>query len=65
MAKGRDRQLWEHTSGMLAMIANVNRDPKKTRLFQPADFNPYRSRRRRGIPLTADNIRILKGLVKR
>jgi hypothetical protein len=35
---------WSHTSAVLAMIANVNRDPKKTPAFQPADFDPYRPR---------------------
>lgn len=42
-AKGRDN--WNHTSAVLAMIANVNRDPKKTPAFQPADFDPYRPRK--------------------
>jgi hypothetical protein len=42
-AKGRDN--WNHTSTVLAMIANVNRDPKKTPAFQPADFDPYRPRK--------------------
>jgi hypothetical protein len=25
------------------MIANVNRDPKKTSPFKPSDFDPYRT----------------------
>ncbi|MFW6159188.1 MAG: hypothetical protein ACOC8E_07515 [Planctomycetota bacterium] len=42
------------------MIANVNRDPKKTRAFKPADFHPYERRRGGGIPITAANIGLLK-----
>jgi len=42
MAEARGRDNWAHTSAVLAMIANVNRDPKKTPAFQPADFDPYR-----------------------
>jgi len=69
MAEGRDRQLWGHTSWLLAMIANVNRDPKKSRAFEPIDFNPYMlaGRRRRGPPKrgipVAGNIEILKSLL--
>lgn len=31
---------------MLAMLANAHRDPKRTRSFKPADFNPYETERR-------------------
>jgi hypothetical protein len=41
MADGRQRAAWGHTSTLLAMLANVNRDPKKSRKFRPADFDPY------------------------
>ena len=60
MAEGRGREMWGHTSAVLALLANCNRDPKKSRAFSPADFNPYASRRRRGIPITAGNIDVLK-----
>ena len=65
MSDGRDRQLWVHTSFVLAMLANVHRDPKKGRAMRPADFNPYADAdaRRRGIPVTADNIEVLKRLM--
>jgi hypothetical protein len=33
MAEARGRESWAHTSAILALIANVNRDPKKTRPF--------------------------------
>ena len=64
MAESRARERWAHTSSVMALIANVNRDPKKGRAFRPDDFNPYAPRQPAGIPLTADNIGLLKGLVK-
>jgi len=60
MAEGR----WEQTASILAMTANVNRDPRKHRRFAAADFNPLSRRRApRGIPLTADNVGLLKALL--
>jgi len=47
-------------SSLLALIANVNRDPKRTRAFRPADFNPYEVRRPAGIPLKKANMGLLK-----
>lgn len=44
MAEARSEARWSHTSTLLAMIANVNRDPKKTRAFKPGDFNPHAKR---------------------
>ena len=41
MAEGRERARWRHTSAMMALTANVNRDPKKGRAFEPADFDPH------------------------
>lgn len=41
MAEGKGQALWSHTSHVLALIANVNRDPKRTQPFTPADFNPH------------------------
>ena len=51
MAEGRSRQAWEHTSTLLAMLANVNRNPKKrSKPFSPAEFNPFPQRGRRKAP---------------
>lgn len=37
-----DSRQWWHTSSLLAMTANVNRDPKKTPTpYKPKDFHPY------------------------
>lgn len=40
MAEGRCRQSWAHTSAVMALIANVNRDAKKHRPYRAEDFNP-------------------------
>ena len=66
MAEGRCEQAWAHTSSILAMIAEVNRDRKKrSRPFRPADFNPYaaESKAASGIPITPANIELLKAFV--
>lgn len=47
MVEGRNAEAWSHTSSVLALIANVNRDPKKRRAFKPADFNPYAKLRKK------------------
>jgi hypothetical protein len=42
MAEGRRKENWSHTSHLLAMLANANRDAKKQRQpFSPNDFNPF------------------------
>jgi len=41
MAEGRDGAQWRHTSALMALIANVNRDPKKGKPFEPSDFDPH------------------------
>jgi len=61
MAEARVDAEWNHTSAILAMLANVNRDPKHSS-YHPEDFHPLRRRRNRsaGIPVTRDNIGLLK-----
>lgn len=44
MGEAKSQQLWAHTSALLAMLANVHRDPQKTRAYKPAEFNPHRRR---------------------
>lgn len=48
---------WSHTSSLLALIANVNRDPKKTGPFKASDFHP--GKRKQPVTETAD-ISVLK-----
>ena len=38
----KDKVLWNHTSTVMSLIANANRDPKrKPTPYSPQDFNPY------------------------
>jgi hypothetical protein len=60
MAEARGRDNWAHTSAVLALIANVNRDPKKTRAFKPADFDPYSVRDRRDEAIEVTDMGVLK-----
>lgn len=42
MSEGKQRDQWHHTSQLLALTANCNRDPKKqNKPFTPNDFNPF------------------------
>jgi hypothetical protein len=42
MAQARSKDAWSRTSATLAMLANVNRDPKKCKQpFKPSDFDPW------------------------
>ena len=60
MAEGRGRAAWAHTSSVLALIANVNRDPKRQRPFRPADFDPYAEEGERDLVIPHAGIRVLK-----
>ena len=40
MAEARQQAEWQRVSALMALLANVNRDPKHAP-FKPADFNPY------------------------
>jgi hypothetical protein len=47
MADARRRDEWQHTSAVLAMLANVHRNPKKKpQPFTPAEFNPLAGERK-------------------
>jgi len=63
MAHGRAARAWDHTASTLAMLANVHRDPKRSRTCAPIDFHPFERRRRRGTSPAA--LRSLKGLFKK
>lgn len=41
MADGRQRSEWARNSALMALIANTQRDPKKTRALRPSDFDPF------------------------
>ena len=49
MAESRCRQAWRQTSAVMALLANLHRDPKRTRPFRPADFDPYEARKAKAV----------------
>ena len=40
------------------MLANAHRDPKKSRIYKPADFNPYL--RAKQTPIAKVGVQVLK-----
>lgn len=47
MHEGAGQDRWSHTSAILCVIANANRDPKKSKQFKPSDFDPYEIAKRK------------------
>jgi hypothetical protein len=65
MAQARQVENWNHTAALLAMLANVHRDPKKGRALKPADFHPLpksKSHADASVPPLKGDIRMLKTL---
>jgi len=56
MAEGREEEAWNHTSNILATLANVNSTKAK---FSAADFNPF-SKRKQKVKRTKNNLKLLK-----
>ncbi len=62
MAEARSKSEWGRASALLALIANVNRDPKKGVPFTPSDFNPH-ERKNTDVPVTKlTDLSILKAV---
>jgi len=40
MAEARTRDAWNRSACVMALLANLHRDPKKRRPFNPSDFHP-------------------------
>ena len=64
MAEGKSKDAWQHTSAILALVANVNRDPKKTKSFKPSDFNPTLGNTSRpdAVVVDKENVSLLKAM---
>lgn len=41
MVEGRGKFEWNQTASLMALAANLVRDPKKGRAASPSDFNPF------------------------
>jgi hypothetical protein len=46
MLDGRQRHDWSIVASVMAVIANTNRDPKRSRRLKPSDFDPFSQRSR-------------------
>ncbi|GJQ30435.1 MAG: hypothetical protein HBSAPP03_23190 [Phycisphaerae bacterium] len=46
MLDGRQRHDWSIAASLMAVIANTNRDPKRSRRLNPSDFDPFSKRQR-------------------
>ena len=64
MTKAKQIHDWDMTASQMALLANINRDPKKQKTFNPTDFHPFRESHKSGIRLRADNISALKGMAQ-
>jgi hypothetical protein len=56
MAEGRQRHDWSIAASVMALVANTQRNPKRTRPFRPSDFDPFARPQR---PIRAD-VSVLK-----
>ena len=46
MLDGRQRHDWSIAAAVMSVVANTARDPKRSRLLKPADFDPFSQRSR-------------------
>ena len=62
MADFRNREDWERTANVMALIANCNRDPKKRPSpYSPAEFGRYaRATATAGITVTKETIGLMR-----
>ena len=59
MVEGTQRARWSRTSAVMALIANVNRDSRRSRPYRPSDFDPYESEASETTVLDKDGLRKL------
>jgi len=58
MAEAKSKDNWNHTSAILALIINVNRNPKKQGAVTPKEINPHEQKPK--TILKGKGLRILK-----
>lgn len=59
MVGARRQDQWSHTAAMLALTANVHRNPKKrSKPYSPAEFHPLVERK--PVTIAKTGIRVLK-----
>ena len=52
MATGRQKTLWTLGASVMALLANLHRDPKRGKKWSPRDFNPFEKGKKEMVPLT-------------
>lgn len=52
MSHARQKALWALGSSVMALLANLHRDPKKGKKWSPRDFNPFEKGKKEMVPLT-------------
>ena len=50
-------------SNLMALLANINRDPKKSKPFKPTDFNPYYVEKKERVNDNQENMDVLRQAV--
>lgn len=63
MAEGRSEANWGLLSHLLALLANVNRDPRRSAPLSPSDFDPHARAREKSAPTQRVNIKDIKDLL--
>ncbi len=58
MLDGKQRHDWSIASAVMALVANIHRDPKRSRRLNPSDFDPFAKRQR---PIKV-GVSVLKGV---
>ena len=47
MAEAKRNEAWSHTANLMALVANVNRNPRKrSRPYSPVEFHPFVERKK-------------------
>lgn len=65
MAEGRRQHDWGQTASVMCLLANLNRDPKKTKALTPADFMPGPKKKPEVKPATPADMERLKAMFSR
>jgi hypothetical protein len=63
MAEGRSRAAWNHTASIMALLANINRDPRRrSQPYKPEEFTPHASRNIAPVPVKQVDMKSLKNM---
>lgn len=67
MTQARCESEWNHTASLMALLANINRDPKKqSSPFKPEDFHPLMPKKpKSAVALTMNDLKAAFGVRKK